>query len=287
MQTFSDFEVLIINDGSVDKSTTIIEKFIDQRIHLINQKNQGVSAARNKGIKLARGKYIALLDADDIWLENHLQSFVDSIKKYPEENVFCNNYKLQFSERNFKNTIFSNFSFEKEKIILINNLFRNNLLDSIATSSSTCIKKNLFKEKKFDENMISSEDIDLWIYLGLRLNFIFNKNVTAIYKKDILNSLSRRNNADSHLLLTKKYLNEEKGNKWLKIFMDSHRFSVIIKYKLINNGDNVKLLKSNINRNNLNYKQLLLINLPSRVLTILVRIKFFLDKKRIFISVYK
>ena len=66
-QSFQDYEVVIVNDGSTDKSVEIVEGMADKRIRLINQKNSGVSAARNKGIQESRGEYIAFLDADDEW----------------------------------------------------------------------------------------------------------------------------------------------------------------------------------------------------------------------------
>ena len=66
-QTFQDFEIVIVNDGSTDNSTIEVEKIKDSRIRLIHQENAGVSAARNKGIEEAKYELIALLDADDEW----------------------------------------------------------------------------------------------------------------------------------------------------------------------------------------------------------------------------
>src|SRR5690554_8078017 len=72
-QTYKDdFEILVVNDGSIDKSVDCVEKFKKEnpewKIELIHQTNQGVSSARNKGLKVAKGEYIAFLDADDEWL---------------------------------------------------------------------------------------------------------------------------------------------------------------------------------------------------------------------------
>src|SRR5699024_6424946 len=71
-QTFTDFEVVIVNDGSTDNSVEKVEAFNDPRIRLIHQANAGVSAARNKGIEEANYDWISFLDADDLWMENHL-----------------------------------------------------------------------------------------------------------------------------------------------------------------------------------------------------------------------
>ena len=92
-QTFKNFEVLIVNDGSTDSSVEVAKKYIDDRFRIINQKNSGVSAARNKGIKLARAKYIAFLDADDTWEPNFLSEIQRLIKKYPQAGLYGTGYR--------------------------------------------------------------------------------------------------------------------------------------------------------------------------------------------------
>ena len=71
-QSFTDFEVIIVNDGSTDNSLEKINHLIDNRFKIINQDNKGASFARNIGIENSNGNYIALLDADDYWNTNHL-----------------------------------------------------------------------------------------------------------------------------------------------------------------------------------------------------------------------
>ena len=71
-QTFSDYEIIIVNDGSTDSSAEIAREFEDHRIKVIDQENAGVSAARNRGIKEAKGNFIAFLDADDEWDKDYL-----------------------------------------------------------------------------------------------------------------------------------------------------------------------------------------------------------------------
>ena len=72
-QTFQNFEILLINDGSTDNSSSIIKTIIDDRIHLVEQENQGVSSTRNKGIAMAKGEFIVFLDADDLLHPNFLE----------------------------------------------------------------------------------------------------------------------------------------------------------------------------------------------------------------------
>ena len=75
-QTFVDFEIVIVNDGSIDTSETIVKSFTDNRIHYFHQENQSASAGRNAAISKATGTYIALLDADDLWaVVNYMRTF--------------------------------------------------------------------------------------------------------------------------------------------------------------------------------------------------------------------
>ena len=83
-QSFRDFELLIINDGSTDKTVEVIRSFSDGRIVLIEQENLGVAAALNKGLQLARAEYIARFDADDICFPNRLEEQYNFIMAHPE-----------------------------------------------------------------------------------------------------------------------------------------------------------------------------------------------------------
>lgn len=86
-QTFDDFELLIINDGSTDNTAAIVESFDDDRIVLVNQKNQGVAGALNTGLKLSRAPYIARFDADDICYPNRLALQYQFMLAHPEYHI--------------------------------------------------------------------------------------------------------------------------------------------------------------------------------------------------------
>lgn len=84
-QTYRDYEVVIVDDGSNDNGVQLInEKYQDPRIRIISQRNQGVSAARNTGIENARGEWLSFLDADDLWDDRYLEYVNEAIIKLPE-----------------------------------------------------------------------------------------------------------------------------------------------------------------------------------------------------------
>jgi glycosyltransferase involved in cell wall biosynthesis len=83
-QTFSDFELLIIDDGSPDRSVEICRQFTDSRIRIIQQQNRGLSGARNTGIRYAKGEYLAFLDGDDLWAPEKLEKQVAHLDNSPK-----------------------------------------------------------------------------------------------------------------------------------------------------------------------------------------------------------
>ena len=81
-QTYRDFELIVVDDGSTDEGPRIVEAFNDLPIHLIRQENAGPGAARNRGLELAQGELVAFLDADDEWLPNYLSENVRLLDEY-------------------------------------------------------------------------------------------------------------------------------------------------------------------------------------------------------------
>lgn len=95
LQSYHDYEVIIVNDSSTDNSLAIAQTFeVDKRFKVYTKLNGGVSDTRNFGIKKAVGKYICFLDADDIWEKSYLQEVYRLINKYPDNYFFCLGYSF-------------------------------------------------------------------------------------------------------------------------------------------------------------------------------------------------
>ena len=91
-QSYKDFEIVVVNDGSKDNSVSVVESICDSRIRLINKENEGVSKTRNRGIMEAKGEWVLFLDADDTMENGCLQSLIDLGKQFPQANVLCGNF---------------------------------------------------------------------------------------------------------------------------------------------------------------------------------------------------
>lgn len=279
-QEYQNFEVIIVNDGSTDKSLKVVESLVDPRINIFSISNSGAAEARNYGINKSSGIYVALLDADDCWKPNHLAIFFSTINKHPNEFIYCNNYEIKLSDKKVRIPKYYGLTLSNE-IYIINDFFKSSLYNSIATSSTVCIRKDLLGDSPYDKRIKSGQDTDLWIRLALNNAYIFNHTITAVIKKGIENSLSISDNSNYRFILTQKYLKEEKSNESLKKFMDSNRFSVLLKCKYKRDTEKVSILRSQIDTSNLNIKQRIIMNLPIGILKKLKAIKELLINKDI------
>src|SRR5690606_32693386 len=121
-QSFREFEVIIVNDGSTDYSLSIVQRIEDPRIRIINKKNGGVSSARNTGILESRYEYVAFIDADDLWFEHHLKTLVHLIHKYPSPDV--GGYGTRFLKNKKINSIKSPTKPQSSKDYIVENYFK-------------------------------------------------------------------------------------------------------------------------------------------------------------------
>src|SRR5690554_6433425 len=159
-QTYQNFEIVIINDGSTDSSIKAVEAINDNRIRLIHQENQGVSAARNRGIKEAKYEWIAFLDGDDLWEPNHLEEITKMMNLYPEEKVFVTSFVYSDNRQMFKQP-------RATPIFKIANYFKEAIKENLMWKSIVVVNKEcIAKVGEFNEKLNRGEDLDLWARLA-------------------------------------------------------------------------------------------------------------------------
>lgn len=158
-QTYTDFEFLLINDSSTDKSMEILQSYNDPRIRIItNEKNLGLTKSLNKGLELARGEYVARMDADDISLPERLERQVNYLNENSKTGVLGTN--VQYIDEFGKLHEIQRWP-EKDALIKWNLCFFNPIAHPTVMMRLDLIKKIA----GYDENIVYAQDYDLWVRL--------------------------------------------------------------------------------------------------------------------------
>ncbi len=177
-QSYINFELIIVNDGSTDNSFDLVSSIIDHRIKIINKVNGGVSSARNLGIDNASNEWICFLDADDYWLPNHLEEILYLLKKYPEAKI----YSTLTQEKSRKGLSIAPNGFPDNFEGYIENYFHFAKSATVFNSSSVCIYKHaLITIDKFDTNLSHGEDLDVWFKLLINYKGVIKTLPTVVY----------------------------------------------------------------------------------------------------------
>ena len=230
-QTFSDYEIIVINDGSTDESEAKVLEFNDSRIQLYNQENQGVAVARNLGIEKAKYNYIAFLDADDLWMENHLETLENLIQDFPYAGIFASRYQLVFKEGKVTVPKFKGITTDFYGIVP--DYFDASLNYAVTTSSSVAVPKWVFEEIGiFKPNITSGEDVDIWIRIATKYTVAISNKITASYIHYIQNSLSKISILEHKIKKFNDYKLEELANPSLKKYLDLYRMEYALQYKI-------------------------------------------------------
>lgn len=178
-QTYQEFEIIVIDDGSTDNSAERVREISDPRIKLVQQRNQGVSAARNRGIKKSKFEWIALLDGDDLWEPNHLEEVLKMMHEFPDEMVYVTSFRYSHSTNNY---------FDDKAIYKVDNYFHRATSAYIIWTSIVVIHKEAFNwTGGFNEILKNGEDLDLWAKLARKYEIIKSDIITATYNIDAEN----------------------------------------------------------------------------------------------------
>jgi len=182
-QTYTDWEIIVIDDGSTDDTRKIVERYRSapaDRIRYIHQENQGLACARNTGIRQARGEFLALLDADDVWLPTRLEETVKALDADPSAGIAHANITWisetgeilstpRRQARHLSGYIFENIFLRKAHISCPTVLFRKKCCEEVGM---------------FDPNLarLGCEDRELWLRISQRHKVRYIDKVLALYR---------------------------------------------------------------------------------------------------------
>jgi glycosyltransferase involved in cell wall biosynthesis len=177
-QTYDNWELLIIDDGSPDRSVEVCRQFTDPRIKIISQENRGLAGARNTGIRNAQGEYLAFLDGDDVWFSEKLEKHVEHLENSPAVGVSFSPSGFIDEAGNAKGTYLK----PKLREISPASLLRDN---SIGNGSAAVVRREVLEAIKFqdnrygtieefyfDENLRQAEDLDCWLRITIQTHWI-------------------------------------------------------------------------------------------------------------------
>ena len=245
-QTYRDFELIIVDDGSTDNSLEVVNEYIRdvlcvmydvcKNVRVIHQKNSGVAAARNRGVAESHGEYVCFLDADDWWEPTFLEEMDSLISEYPEAGIYCTNYiyykpgkthvALQL-ERGYMN--YPEAYLHGEMPIW---------------TGATCMPRKVFDEMGgFPVGIKLGEDFLLWAKTALKYKVAFCEKPLAYYNNDVPAHLRATRNLHApkhHMLFNLQPIEAEIGcnvesvmckDEW-KELLDILRVSGLMEYWL-------------------------------------------------------
>lgn len=241
-QTFKDFELIVVDDGSTDNSIDIVNEFFERlqisdfRFQILQQKNAGVAAARNRGVKESSGEYIAFLDADDWWEPTFLEEVDKLIVEYPDVGLYATNYIYYKTGKTHVALDLPRGYINYQEAYLKSGAMP-------VTSITTCMPRKVFnKMGGFPIGIKLGEDFLLWAKTALHYPIAFCEKPLAYYNNDIPASSRATRNLhapEHHMLFNLQPIEDEINHlesasnkaKWMQL-IDKLRIEGLMNYWL-------------------------------------------------------
>jgi len=212
-QTFKDFEIIVVDDGSTDETKAYLESLY-LPITIISKENGGVSSARNEGIKKAQGKYIAFLDSDDSWLSEKLKAQIEYLESNPSISLVYTDEYIEVNGELLPKTRFQRADVGDD---IKNNFLLSGFVQRTPIhTSAVMVKKSVLDEVGcFNQTLKIHEDSELWNRISMKYKFGYIDVPLAIFRyKDGVDHLMK----DFHSEKSK-----EEGRKYLKLYENMHK----------------------------------------------------------------
>ena len=185
-QTYDNWELIIVNDGSKDNTADVLKKYeINSQIKIIHQENGGVSVARNTAISASKGEYIVFLDADDVWHTNHLEVMNELITEYPDAGLYATFTRTELVNGGIIEEC--NFFKNKPDVVYLEDFFKayyNDKSAMIFNITTACFsRKALDVTGLFPVGCAIGEDLELALRVAAYFPAVLTKKATGTYKK--------------------------------------------------------------------------------------------------------
>ena len=235
-QTFGDYELIIVDNGSNDGSHEIVAAFTDHRIKIVRlEENVGVSNARNKGVAMASAPIVTFLDADDWWEPTFLEEMAGLIDRHPDAGIYGTGYYIVKNGKKRLAPIGVDEGFEEGEINYCA-VYAKTLCMPL-TSITVAMPKAVFDETGgFKPHLKLGEDFDLWVRIALKHKTVFLNKPLSNYNQDVdvtYRGTHHLRDPKEHMLWNLGYLEpEEKTNADYKQLIDNLRTYSLMPYLL-------------------------------------------------------
>ena len=185
-QTYDNWELIIVNDGSKDNTADVLKKYeTNSQIKIIHKENGGVSVARNTAISASKGEYIVFLDADDVWHKNHLEVMNELITEYPDAGLYATFTRTELVNGGIIEEC--NFFKDKPDVVYLEDFFKayyNDKSAMIFNITTACFsRKALDVTGLFPVGCAIGEDLELALRIAAYFPVVLSKKATGTYKK--------------------------------------------------------------------------------------------------------
>jgi len=247
-QTYTNFELILINDGSTDQTLELLNKIKDERLKIFSFENSGLPTSRNRGIDLSSGEFITFIDADDLWTPDKLDKQFEALKNHPDAGV-AYSWTVSIDESGNLLNIMEAHHFEGD-------IYPQLLVRCfIASGSNVMIRRECINSVGlFDPDLESAADWDYWIRLSIKWPFVLvpryqvlyrtwsggmsnkvesiEKNILKVIEKtfsetpDEFRPLKRKSLSFANQYFAYLYLTHKPGNNWNKLVLQKLKASI-------------------------------------------------------------